>query len=291
MSTRTDAHSPANLDPAAYTYLEPIYLGPRVIKLEDPWWQHQLALKRRIAQEGVGGNFNQRGTCDHCGASFLYGAIFRHDPSGKLVVVGHQCADGAFGYDNRRTYEYARSRKQAAALRRRLKAKADAEQFLVDHPGLEEALTCSHRITQDLRSKLFQYGSLSDKQVALAMKLPADQAEYEARKAREAAEREAAPDWPQMSGRVEVEGTVVSCRWDDTGWGSALKMLVKLDDGRKCWGTCPRSVENDLMERSGSNSILDELKGRRVRFQAAVQVSDDDSKFAFFKRPAKAEVL
>jgi hypothetical protein len=52
-------------------------------------------------------------------------------------------------------------------------------------------------------------------------------------------------------------------------------MLVQDDRGFKVWGSVP--------------SNLYDAKGRSVSFSAAIQPSEDDDKFGFFKRPTKAK--
>lgn len=92
----------------------------------------------------------------------------------------------------------------------------------------------------------------------------------EKRKADEAA-RADAPDWQE--GRFEVCGTVATIKLVEGAYGSCEKMLLKLDDGRSCWGSIPSKMES-----------VD--KGDRVSIKATFQKSKDDPKFAFFKRPA-----
>lgn len=64
------------------------------------------------------------------------------------------------------------------ALKRGRAARIEAERrrivrdaFLARNPGLEEALKIDHHITRDLDVKLTQWGSLTEKQIALAIKL------------------------------------------------------------------------------------------------------------------------
>lgn len=74
-------------------------------------------------------------------------------------------------------------------------------------------------------------------------------------------------------GRFEISGLIKSLKWVDTAYGSTLKMLVELEDGRKCYGSVP--------------SKLDEVDtGDSIVFKATIQSSKDDKHFAFFKRPA-----
>jgi len=101
---------------------------------------------------------------------------------------------------------------------------------------------------------------------------------YEARQVAEEkrqAEHEAAEPCP--TGRVVVTGEVLSVKLQDGYYGSTWKMLVKDDRGFKVWGSIPSS--------------LDASRGCRVTFTAAIEPSNDDDKFGFYKRPTKAEIL
>jgi len=101
---------------------------------------------------------------------------------------------------------------------------------------------------------------------------------YEARQVAEEkrqAEHEAAEPCP--AGRVVVTGEVLSVKLQDGYYGSTWKMLVKDDRGFKVWGSIPSS--------------LDASRGCRVTFTAAIEPSNDDDKFGFFKRPTKAAIL
>ncbi len=104
----------------------------------------------------------------------------------------------------------------------------------------------------------------SDKTIA-ALKKTAEK-----RKADKAA-RADAPDWQE--GRFGVSGIVATIKLVEGAYGSSEKMLLKLDDGRSCWGSIPSKLE-----------YVD--KGDRVAIKATFEKSKDDPKFAFFKRPA-----
>ena len=101
------------------------------------------------------------------------------------------------------------------------------------------------------------------------------QAERAARQVEWDAEKAEAADAP--TGRTQVEGEVVATKWVD-GRFPAFKMMVKADTGYRVWVTVPEAIE--AVE-----------KGDRVRFTANLTQSDDDSTFAFGKRPTQAEVL
>jgi len=78
-------------------------------------------------------------------------------------------------------------------------------------------------------------------------------------------------------GRQSFVGEVLTTKWQDSFYGPVYKMLVQDDRGFKLWGTCPNAI--------------DPSRGDRVAFVATATPSDDDPKFGFFKRPAKAVVL
>jgi hypothetical protein len=84
---------------------------------------------------------------------------------------------------------------------------------------------------------------------------------------------------PVANGRMVVRGKVLTVKTTEGFYGVQTKMLVQHADGWKVWGTVP-------------SMILDGLtRGDEVEFTATVKVSDDDPKFGFFSRPAKAAVL
>ena len=82
------------------------------------------------------------------------------------------------------------------------------------------------------------------------------------------------------SGRIVIEGEVLSVKERFNDFGSVLKMLVSDDVGRKFWSSVPRGL--DLREGD---------RGQRVRFTATVERSKDDPIFGFCSRPTKPEVL
>ncbi len=82
---------------------------------------------------------------------------------------------------------------------------------------------------------------------------------------------------PVKEGRYEVQGEVLSTKWQESDFGGSLKMLVEVD-GFKVWGSVPSAL--GPLER-----------GDRVAFTATVEASSDDKSFGFFKRPTKARRL
>jgi hypothetical protein len=105
-------------------------------------------------------------------------------------------------------------------------------------------------------------------------RLAVEQADAE-RAARDKAHEEG-EDAPE--GRVVITGTVLSFKWQSSDYGDVLKMLVQDDRGFRVWGSVPASLDDAERED-------------RISFTATVTQSNDNTKFAFFKRPTKAVVL
>lgn len=113
-------------------------------------------------------------------------------------------------------------------------------------------------------------------------------AKVEARAAARAERDAARADLPVFTGRVTIEGSVISTKVVDSQYGPTTKMLVEHETGWKVWGTVP----SDLLcitDASGGQRSLQ--YGDEVRFTASVQKSDKDPKFGFFNRPTKAVLL
>lgn len=87
-----------------------------------------------------------------------------------------------------------------------------------------------------------------------------------------------AEDAPADGERQTIEGEVLSIKVKETQFGDTLKALIRDDRGFKVWGTRPATADESAEE------------GDRVKFVARLNPSNDDPKFAFFKRPTKVEV-
>lgn len=315
---RTDVHSPANFDPAKYSYVGAFdnWPEPGAFLSYDPAreiptdfgtvtafnYEHAeyTAGRRYLKAHGAKIHFfdesgNQ--SCDHCGARCRYIAVYRHE-NGEAIAVGQTCADQRFGCDNRRDYDVKRLREKAANERERMRAMGAAGKFVEEHCSemAEWILTPSaetvHPIFLDLARKLIRHGKLSEKQIDFARKLLREHFEKERnggltdRQIEIAKEREAAE--PAPVGRVEIKGTVIKKpEYRENGFGESLKMVVKDDRGFAVWTTVPSSLE--LIEDGEFQRGLD--KGDRVKMTITLQPSDKDPKFAFGKRPAKAVLL
>jgi len=131
---------------------------------------------------------------------------------------------------------------------------------------------------RDIVDRLVRYGSLSPKQVSFLASLLNRIAERPAREAARAAEAALAADCP--TGRMEVEGELLTVRVEDTPYGVATKMLVKHSSGWRVWGTMPALLKD---ERAA--------KGDTVRFTATIQPSERDAKFGFLNRPMGGAIV
>lgn len=241
---------------------------------------------------------NESGGCHICGAYYRHGDAYLHEPSGEVVLIGHICSGKMDlcpdrGDWTRRQRELAKLRKDAEYIKARAErqeaTKSEAVEFLRGSPGLTEALETDHYISRDLKDKLWRYGSLSEKQVALAVKLK--------READAPAEDQPVEIEPP-AGRHEIEGEIVSTKWVDNGFGGGLKMLVQCGNGTgryRLFGTVPAAINPDgsgwyaPLTESGEELESIELKGSRVRFTATVQPKERG--FGFFSRPAGGEIV
>lgn len=183
--TRTDAHSPANLNPEDYEYVGTLDVqrNPRY---------HSPAANREakrlfdlLESEGFDGNFRNKGTCDHCGVSFRYGVVVRYTITGDVLIVGHQCGSERFALGSQVEYDRKRAESQAKAQATRERNTEFEADFRESHPDLAEAMytepqpnvrhpLADNDILLDMSHRLRQYGTLSEKQVRFASDLFAE---------------------------------------------------------------------------------------------------------------------
>lgn len=324
MMTRTDVHRPSSddFDPEAYECHGVFDMDPEVPNPDET--RYRIETIRALLGKGYRHGPGSSRKCGHCGAHIRYAALMVRNDVKEYIYVGEDCLEGRFEMTQA---EFQTLRKNAALNRERVR-KADKIATLVeeypvlvwltyvsniDAPGRvytwseEEGVECydynrstdvasrtktgkQFSILDDLARKLNRYADLTANQAALADRLLTQISERWERYAerQRAAEALAATGVKVPSGRVVVEGEVVFTDYkeSDDNYGRKVyspKMIVKSDDGWKVWGTVPRSIEPD--------GLLEELKGKRVRFTAAVEAKASDPLFGFFKRPTKAEIV
>lgn len=278
---RVDVHRPSAIDPADYEY-----------EREYPPMNASGPLSEWFAQ------------CDHCGARFIYGAWFKHKPSGESILVGHTCSH-YLDTSGRAEYLIAKNRTYLRNQAAIAQDAADLAEQFNEHPEVEAFLIrCEVGDLQRLRERNEFIDSLvnramghrpralSERQLEAVIKFVERQVEWDLRRAEERA-REATPTTPVPAGRQTLAGTIRSTKWQDNDFGGNLKMLVVLDDGNKVWGTVPESVHCLAYDHysNGEHVPAIELRGRRITFTATVEASRNDEHFGFFKRPAKAQLI
>lgn len=311
MTKRTDLAAPTVIDPAAFVFVAGVYFGSNPSEDFDAllgewmgeknpdgkagWYSKRPQVLADFPPLNDAGNFVRKGTCDHCGARFDWGSVYRHT-SGDHIVVGNVCADKTMEVPSRLELDVRRMKSRIAAQREteRNAAKARAEAMA---GGFEWLYTSTHTnaTLADIARKCLAWGGITERQLALVKRIhDGTPAEWEvkkaAREAQRAAEDAAAQPVPVTTERVEITGEVLTVKKQE-GYmpgQSVLKMLVKTDAGYKLWGSVPTILLNDVCHDNAGNGSL---RGKKVAFSAKVERSRDDAKFGFFSRPTKARVV
>lgn len=161
---------------------------------------------------------------------------------------------------------------QARKMAWKLEGIAKARVFLSDKPDLRIALAKAPKgdPRRDMAAKLVKWGSLSEKQIAFALRLNQPKP-AEAQKC----------DIPVVAQRVDIVGVVLSIKEgvDFRGYIQP-KMLVEV--------ACEAGVYRIF--GSVPAAILDDVKrGSIVRFSAVIERKEFG--FGFFSRPTKAEII
>lgn len=301
MAKRIDLAAPTVIDPAAFVFVAGVYFGSNPGEdfdallgewatekgLNDDgkfgWYSKRPKVLEAFPPLNDAGNFVRKGTCDHCGARFDWGAVYQHT-SGKHIVVGNVCADKTMDVPSRAELDVRRMKSQLEAQRKAFKATVAAcEQAIAGGFVWLYAEAHTNPTLADIAYKGLTWGGLTARQVEFINRIRYGvKAQWEldrdAREAARAAEEAAAQPVPVTSERIQVKGVVLTTK-EQAGYfpgESVIKMLVKTDAGWKVWGTRP--------------SCIDIKKGVRVEFMARVERSPDDPKFGYFSRPTKVNV-
>lgn len=332
---RNDPHAPSNINPRDYE----LALCYAFATTRDGWpipAQNVDLLVEMLRKEHFAYIHEGTNQCDICGAVFIEGEVWKHVPTGEHITVGHQCAAK---YDFARDlegWEADRERHIRGAVTRALrKAKLlEAVSVLRDRLAGNDHLKAAlrrnkeHDILADILRRALRFGTISEAQEALCLKIVAD------------LDRPAEEfTGTAPTGRQAVEGRILATKTYDGVYGTSYKMLVAVegDDGTwKGWGTIPqalfdavrdereailaelteatnlviewnmargrgtagwydelgadrRDLERDLKVGEG---FMDVLRGRTVRFTGTFAPGNDgDPHFARFSRPAKAGLV
>lgn len=227
-------------------------------------------------------------SCDYCGTGIMN--VYHVESSdGKTFKVGCECVtktgDESLMMGTRAELRaWKREQHNAAWRKERDAKKAQASLafavILENNTALVQALKCDHRIIRDIAAKLETFGSISEAQIALVIKIAADEAAKAA---------EVMVSAPQ--GKATVSGQIVSTKYQESEYGGAWKMTVKFTSEAGTWlayGTVPTSIL-DAVHPECNGNLVEVLRGRTVSFTAAF-ARGNESHFAFFSRPTKASI-
>jgi len=281
MTTRTDELRPSVIDWSRFALAGMAYLEHRWNQdaareeryLEGDWFHS----KPRESYEWVGSWDDDGQKCACCGSNLRQFVALVDDVKMEAIVIGHSCYEtycesAAAGF-NRRLVAAKRESERRFKIQR-------AEAWLASR-GLTEVFAMPHHIIVNMKSRLIEYGELSDKQIEFANRLAIQE--------RERAEAEAAyiaqngaPEPAPFGDEILITGEILGFKSVESQYGVTNKMIVRDDRGFKVWVTEPSKVKN----------VTDVLaEGDRISFVASITPSNDDPFFAFGKRPKKAQKL
>jgi len=296
---RTDIHRPSAIQPEDYVFVACHYTPKGGDIIDFAALRHEREIFRRHMEE-TGGKFSGHehgGNCHVCGAWFIDHAIYYHRSTNSYLTIGFDCAEKMAIGDARAFRNWRTARKGAHELQSgKLKAEHILEEAelprawelfnILDtadddlesrdklleglHGSLRQRTQNNAYTLVDIVRNVIRYGNLSDPQGDYLHKLINDIDQAKETQAKWDAESAAAK--PAPSGRVEFEGTLLSKKYVEGYYGDQLKGVVKTDDGWKVYLTIPSSA--------GETKV-----GDRIALRATLEVSDDDEKFAFGKRP------
>ena len=274
--SRTDCHRPGAIVPRDYTHLEsysggaecepPINLDTVRLLCEAVGW----------AREGR--MWGHVGKCGVCGAHFRHGDLYRHEPTGHLVHMGHDCAEKYDMVADRDDWcaELEVLKRGRAARIEALRRQERYDWFCSRVEGLAAILESEHPILSDMKARLRQWGELSDKQIAFAFKLAS-----EIRRPVRAETHVAAPE-----GRQVIRGTLVSKKSYDGMYGPSIKCTIKVATPAGtwlAWGTMPDALFGSSSDTRAEVGDVVELTATLTRGR--------DAHFALYKRPTKARLV
>ena len=307
---RTDVYRPSIINPEDFEFVCFDYIGGSDLGAIMMLKEQREIFRAHMAH--TGGRFasiEHGGTCYVCGAYACYLCTWHNAKTNEYIQTGEDCAqkmDMSYGDSNafrkaiRSGIEAQAGKKKAQALLAEAGLSEAWAVYIVEYPKhtadctkiyndpIEQTAsgcTCGfdarwkqhsayEEITlRDIVGKLVKYGNLSDSQKVFVGKLLGNIKERPAKLAAQQAEKDAAGPIPE--GRVTAEGVVLAVK-ETKGYGfsryapeTVWKLLIRLDNGSKVWGSRFANLE----------------KGSRIKFTASFEVSKDDPKFGFYKRP------
>jgi hypothetical protein len=261
-------HSTVNFNPAEYEvvdYLDnqrPRYYGQPIeaLQAEIEYWKQSIRQYFPTCACVTEGNVRQLPEhnihkCRHCGQTNVrYICAVKHLPTGQFVVFGDVCVEH-LGFANFQEFRAAQVRARAAQGNANLRAYRKRLAFLDANPAfkavverwdaiLADPVHRNNSFIRDIVAKFNQYGELSPRQ--LECLLQSIQRDIDgARRREEAARHQAAlvaSGVTAPTGRVTVEGKVISVKLHEGAYGSQWKMVVVLTSGAKVYSTVPSAL-------------------------------------------------
>jgi len=300
---RTDVHAPSSaaFDPSLYDCYGCWDGSPEFVCVGfDPLQEYREQIKSLVARGYTCGR-GCKAVCGHCGANIRYFALLVRDDVKQFIHVGEQCLDNRFQVETAAEFQNLR---KSAKLNRERATRDERIESLRQNPAIARLLDGGRDVEAseflyDVRSKALEYGRLSDGQIAAVERAFAQIARREQWAAERRAEalRLAEAGVKAPEGRVEVTGVVLSAKEHQSQFGTAIKIVVKSDDGWKVWTTAPASllINVDAAAVKSATTVIDEVRealvGKRIKFVAALTRSPSDAAFAFGKRPTKASFV
>jgi hypothetical protein len=242
--------------------------------------------------------------CTHCGACLKSGNVWLHKTSGEFIIMGNTCSERT-EFSKADFDRYYESHK--LDLQKSLKLFKDNYKFKVIKPLLDSNIDLYWKdkfIVREIVGKMVKRRRLpSHKQIRLIRNIPLwNKQSQERKEAFEKAQEERvknAQEWAE--GRQEITGEVISIKdyeQQSFGYNSGIeivrKIVVELEDGRRCFGTMPkkRISSYDLPEKEQLAFLAkwSYEKGAKISFKGTIKVSEKDKFFAFFSRPSLTKI-
>ena len=267
---RNDIHRPSAINPGDYEYL-----------------MVDAARKEREQGKKYAG---PGGVCHHCGKAIVWRVHFKHTPTGKLVTFGYQCSALLQMTNTRIDHEMnllkRRARRDEIEAKMALEKSERIRIFTESYPDIVEWMNDHNwdnerfAFLRDMQYSLTHWGYLTTAQAETTRRIIAKRIEKAQERLNEAQPTSLAPE-----DRQTVQGEILSVKFNQGAYAQT-KMLVKLDDGNKVYGTMPESIESAIWPNDH-----DEVnpKGVRVEFTATFERNEDH--FSFYRKPTKGRVI
>jgi len=279
---RTDIHRPSavEFDPENYEFVSCFDLHPE----QGNHKQARQVISNFVSQ---GYRFARPGNnCGHCGAHLRYVALMLHPSTMEMIYVGEQCLTNRF--ESLTKSEFQKLREEAKLNRERATTSERLADFLRENPDAQALIEFidtnstgensfgyyGSGFLLSLYEQLKRNATLSPKQVAsIRPAIEREREEVSRAKARQEEKSALLASGVQApEGRGTYEVTLIATKWVENDFGGQLKMLVQHASGWKAWLSMPEALEAEI--------------GQQFAITATFTRSEDDSTFAYGKRPA-----